>query len=275
MDVIAAEDTRRTGKLLQLLDIETARANARMGGSGAGRPSLVSHHEHNTRRRVPDLVARCRAGASVAVVSDAGTPGIADPGMQLAQACAEAGVRVVPVPGPCAAVAALSVAGFPCAEFVFFGFLPRKGAALQRKAEELAAEPRTCVFYEAPHRALQTASVLAGASAAHATRQVLVARELTKLHEELFRGTLAQWAAHLEARPPRGEFTVVLAALEPKGAVELAEEAEESLDAAARDVASMVASGAQPLSSAVKEVAKASGVSKKELYKRALEDREK
>ena len=154
---------------------------------GIPRKTLLSHHEHNWRTRVPDLISRAQAGQSIAVVSDAGTPGIADPGMQLAAACTAADVPVLPVPGACAAVTALSVTGFECSEFVFMGFLPRRGAALRAKLAELAAEPRTLIFYEAPHRITQTFRELVGLgeAAVVGNRSCLVAREITKLHEEL------------------------------------------------------------------------------------------
>ncbi|CAM9318157.1 unnamed protein product [Ectocarpus sp. 4 AP-2014] len=215
-DVIAAEDTRTTGSLLKLLGVERK-----------GR--LVSHHDHNTKRRVPEIVEAARGGKSVAVVSDAGTPGISDPGMELAAACAAEGLRVVPVPGACAAVAAVSVAGFPSHEFVFFGFVSgKRGSAVRRrKLAEIAQEPRTCVMYESPHRIADTLGGLLKASCpppsehlggrsgtdsggshqgnetpvpseaqlAAGRRPVVLARELTKLHEDIFRGTLAEAVA--------------------------------------------------------------------------------
>ena len=287
VDVIAAEDTRRTGRLLQLLGISTARSSAKtagvaagLGGSseevaGTGRgPILMSHHEHNTRSRVPQLVSRAQAGQSIAVVSDAGTPGIADPGLELARGCAAAGVPVVPVPGPCAAVAALSVAGFPCAEFVFFGFLPKRGSPLTKKVAEMCAEKRTFIFYEAPHRVASTVALLC-AQPALANREVLFARELTKLHEELFRGSLQDASAWLAAKPggkPKGEFTVVLSAPPAASIEEQALEAESSLVEAAREVAGLVAAETLSMSMAVKEVARSRGVSKKALYSLALRD---
>ena len=269
VDLIAAEDTRTTGLLLQAL--------------GLGKKRQVSHHQHNAAGRVPDLVRRARdEQLSIAVVSDAGTPGVSDPGSELAAACWAAGVPLVPVPGACAAVAAVSVAGFPSTEFVFYGFLPAKGGKARRaKVAEVAAQDKPSVLYEAPHRVLRTLAELVEAARevdgeeVGARREVLCARELTKLHEELFRGTLSEAVARFEARPPRGEFTLVVAGRGGVGVGMLAGASVEEREEAAKGLLrGLMAGGAEggslSASEAAKKVAKDVGLSKGEVYKLAL-----
>jgi 16S rRNA (cytidine1402-2'-O)-methyltransferase len=190
---IAAEDTRHTGKLLQHFQIAT--------------PQL-SYHEHNQASRIPDLRARLQAGEAIALVSDAGMPGISDPGYELVQACAEVGIPVVPIPGASAVVTALSASGLPSNQFVFEGFLPPKGQARRDRLEALAVEMRTLVLYESPHRLRQTLQDLA--ETLGSDRPITLARELTKLHEEFWRGTIATAIEHHQARDPQGEFTLVI-----------------------------------------------------------------
>lgn len=194
-DTIACEDTRRTRALL-----------SHLGVSGAGR--LVAVHDHNEAASVGDVLRRLDRGQRVAVVTDAGMPGISDPGERLVAAAAAAGHAVEVVPGPSALVAALVVSGLSTSRFCFEGFLPRKGAARSQRLAEVAAEPRTVVLFEAPPRVRQTVADLIGA--AGADRRVTVARELTKLHEEVWRGTLAGAVDHLASREPRGEYVLVL-----------------------------------------------------------------
>ncbi|MGH9283595.1 MAG: 16S rRNA (cytidine(1402)-2'-O)-methyltransferase, partial [Acidimicrobiales bacterium] len=216
VDLIAAEDTRRTRTLLAKYDIPTP---------------TTSYFEHNKLRRGPELVGRLRAGARVALVTDAGTPGISDPGFHLVRLAREAGVPVVPIPGASAVVAALSAAGLPGDRFVFEGFLPRRGAARRQRVAALAGERRALVLYEAPHRVVATVDDLLAACGPE--RPVAVARELTKLHEEVWRGTLAGAAEHLATVPPRGEYVLVLeGAPEPPAATD--EEIEEALTARLR-----------------------------------------
>jgi 16S rRNA (cytidine1402-2'-O)-methyltransferase len=192
--VIAAEDTRTAAKLCARHGITTP---------------LLSLHEHNEAARAESLVARLRAGDSVALVSDAGTPGISDPGARLVRAVADAGLRVESVPGPCALVAAAALSGLPADRFVFEGFLPARPAERRRAIEALRAEPRTLVFYEAPHRVIETLRDLA---ACLGPREAAAARELTKVHEEVLRGTLPGLAETLAARgEPKGEFVLVVA----------------------------------------------------------------
>lgn len=196
-DLVAAEDTRTTRKLLSRYELSA---------------KLISHHAHSTPEAVARLVERLTAGANVALVSEAGTPGISDPGLPLVEAALAAGIRVEPVPGPSAVIAALSVAGLPTGRFAFEGFLPAKGKERRRRLAELSSERRTVVLYEAPHRLLRTLEEL---RAELGERRVVVARELTKQFEEFFRGTLTEARDHFTRGERRGEFTLVIAGVEP------------------------------------------------------------
>ena len=194
-NLIAAEDTRHTGALLQAV--------------GLSRP-MVSLHEHNESGRVPELVARLEAGEVIALVSDAGTPLLSDPGFELVRAAAARGIKVQAIPGPSAITAALAVAGLPTDRFCFEGFLPAQAGERRARLGGLASESRTLVFFEAPHR---IAAFLADSSEIFgADRNVAVTRELTKLHETIYRGTLAELAARArdEENFARGEITVVV-----------------------------------------------------------------
>jgi len=257
VDIVASEDTRRTGRLLQYLN--------------AGKKRQISHHEHNWKGRVPQLIALAREeGRSIAVVSDAGTPGIADPGTPLARACAEAGVPAIPIPGPCAAAAALSVAGVYASEYVFFGFLPAKrGTARTAKLREVLEERRTSVFYEAPHRLEHTLREMVEISAAAAgRREIVCARELTKLHESFFRGTVQEAWAHFSApgTAPRGEFTVVLGPRE-----EEAPDGEAAAALATRRLRELMAEGVSTSRAVKAVVQEVKGLKKAEVYNLALE----
>ncbi|HEX8758255.1 MAG TPA: 16S rRNA (cytidine(1402)-2'-O)-methyltransferase [Steroidobacteraceae bacterium] len=193
---IAAEDTRHTGALLQAL--------------GIARP-LLSLHAHNETRRVPEILARLAAGETIALVSDAGTPLLSDPGYELVQAAAEAGIAVEAIPGPSAITTALAVAGLPVSRFCFEGFLPARERERRAHISLLAAEPRTLVFFEAPHRIAATLTDLAAELGGD--RRAVVARELTKAHETIYRGTLSELAheAGCEDNFQRGEITIVVA----------------------------------------------------------------
>jgi 16S rRNA (cytidine1402-2'-O)-methyltransferase len=193
--VIAAEDTRHTGTLLKAFGIATP---------------LVSLHEHNEAARTPELLERMLRGAAIALVSDAGTPAISDPGFELVRAAAAAGLEIIAVPGPCAAVAALSVGALPTDRFCFEGFLPARGAARRARLQQLGAEPRTLVFYESPHRVRDTLADCAAAFGA--ARPATVTRELTKLHETIYRGTLEQLTARAvsDADFTRGEIVLLV-----------------------------------------------------------------
>lgn len=194
-DVIACEDTRRTRQLL-----------SHEGIAAGGR--LVTVNDHTEAAQVHALLARLDAGERVALVTDAGMPAVSDPGERLVAAAAAAGHRVEVVPGPSAALAALVVSGLPTGRFCFEGFLPRKGRARAERLAELAVERRTTVVFEAPHRVRQTIADLG--EVVDPLRRVVIARELTKAFEEVWRGTLADAGIHLAATEPRGEYVVVL-----------------------------------------------------------------
>jgi 16S rRNA (cytidine1402-2'-O)-methyltransferase len=193
VDVVACEDTRHTGRLLSGLGIKNR---------------LLSLHEHNERRRIPGLMAELEGGADVALVSDAGTPLLSDPGYPLVRAAIENGYTVVPIPGPSAALSALVASGLPPYPFTFCGFPPPKRARRQRFFARFATLGHTLVYFEGPHRILAS---LSDAREALGDRQAAVARELTKLHEEVLRGSLSEIEATLSARPSmKGEFCVVI-----------------------------------------------------------------
>jgi 16S rRNA (cytidine1402-2'-O)-methyltransferase len=194
-DLIAAEDTRHTAALLK--------------AAGIGAP-LISLHEHNESRRVRELLARLAAGETLALVSDAGTPLLSDPGFELVRAAAQAGFEVQVIPGPSAITAALAVAGLPTDRFCFEGFPPSRASERRRALAALAHEPRTLVFFEAPHRILATLTDMAAAFGG--TRQAVIARELTKAHETLYRGTLDELRvrARTQEHVQRGEITLVV-----------------------------------------------------------------
>jgi 16S rRNA (cytidine1402-2'-O)-methyltransferase len=242
--VVAAEDTRRTGLLLRELGLE--------------RP-LIALHEHNERARTAELVARLAAGESVALVSDAGTPLVSDPGYRLVGAALGAGVEVTPVPGACAAIAALSAAGLPTDRFCFEGFLPARAAARRRRLAELAAESRTLVLYEAPHRLADCLADLAGTCGE--SRRACVARELTKRFETFYRGSLGELARRAagDADMQRGEAVVIV------------EGAAETDPASARlDESLVVLLKYLPPSSAAAAAAGLTGARRSDAYARAL-----
>lgn len=193
VDLVAAEDTRRTRKLLAHYGIVTR---------------MISYHEHNEFSRTPEILEILESGRDVALVSDAGMPGISDPGRYLIEHALSAGMPVVPVPGPSAILAALVVSGFPADEFAFVGFLPRKGRQRREALERLAVENRAVVLYESPHRLVRTLSDLHGVIGGD--RRVAVARELTKVYEEVVRGTLTEVLALFDTREVKGEITVVI-----------------------------------------------------------------
>jgi len=250
--LIAAEDTRHTGTLLKHLDVTTP---------------LLSLHEHNEAQRTPDLISRLRAGASIALMSDAGTPAISDPGFELVRAAAAAGIDIVAVPGPCAAVAALSIAAQPTDRFCFEGFLPARGSARRARLESLKLEPRTLVFYESPHRVAET---LEDCAAAFGTeRAATAAREITKLHETTYRGSLGELAARAAADADfaRGEIVLVVAGAPAQAAV-----AEGGADGhgGALDRVLSVLLAELPLKQAARLAAQIVQVRDNETYKRAL-----
>ncbi len=204
-DLICCEDTRRTGRLLQAM--------------GIGRRDLRVVNEHTEHAEADRIVGLVAGGSTVVLVSDAGMPAVSDPGQLLVAAVAAAGLAIEVVPGPTAAVSALAGSGFASRRWCFEGFLPRKGKERTERLASVAAEERTVVLYEAPHRLERTVADLAGVCGG--TRRVTFAREITKLYESWWRGTLAEAGAHLADEPPRGEFVVVLDGAEPAPEVEL------------------------------------------------------
>jgi 16S rRNA (cytidine1402-2'-O)-methyltransferase len=246
VDLILAEDTRHTGRLLAHL------------GSEVPQRSL---HEHNEEQRTGEVLARLQAGERVALVSDAGTPAVSDPGYRLVAACVAAGLRVEPIPGPSAVLAALVASGLPTDRFAFDGFLPRKGGARRQRLAELAREPRTIVLFAAPHRVAQDLEDLAAALGAD--RPATLGRELTKLHEEVRHGTLASLAAGAEDGV-RGEVTLVIGG-RPRQASTPPQD-----DELARRVGDLVAAGGNK-KDAIAEVARAAGVPKRTVYQAVLD----
>jgi 16S rRNA (cytidine1402-2'-O)-methyltransferase len=193
VDLILAEDTRTSGKLLKHFEIST---------------QMISHHMHNEHKTVEGLVKRMQAGETIALISDAGTPAISDPGFLLTRACVEAGIEVDCLPGATAFVPALVNSGLPNDKFVFEGFLPVKKGR-QTRFLLLAEETRTMIFYESPHKLVKTLGHFAEFFGAD--RQVSVSREITKLHEETIRGTVTEVLAHYTKKPPKGEIVIILA----------------------------------------------------------------
>ena len=246
-ELVAAEDTRRTGQLLTTL--------------GLSRP-LVSLHEHNERERIDELLEKLRAGARIALVSDAGTPLLSDPGFELVRRVSQEGMSVVAVPGPSAITAALSIAGLPTERFSFEGFLPARLGERRARLGELAGETRTLVFFEAPHRIAESLEDMAAGFGT--TRRAAVARELTKVFETVYRGTLADLAAQArsDANFTRGEITVVV-----EGAPRVASDAPRAeLDATLTVLLSELAP-----SKAAALAARLTGAKRNEAYARALE----
>jgi 16S rRNA (cytidine1402-2'-O)-methyltransferase len=246
VDLVLAEDTRRTGRLLQHV------------GSEVPQRSL---HEHNERERIDEVLARIAAGERLALVSDAGTPAVSDPGYRLLAACAAAGVRIEVIPGPSAALTALVASGLPTDRVAFEGFLPRKGGARRERLAELATEPRTMVLFVSPHRVADDLADLA--SALGEARPAAMARELTKLHEEVRRGTLGEIRDGV-TDGVRGEVTVVIAGAPSAEASDLSDE--DLVDRVRELVATGVAKKA-----AIAGVAAAAGVQKRRVYQAVLD----
>ncbi|HEX6912127.1 MAG TPA: 16S rRNA (cytidine(1402)-2'-O)-methyltransferase [Longimicrobium sp.] len=249
VDVVLAEDTRRTGVMLKLLDIRTR---------------LVSAHEHNEASRASTVVEILREGRDVALVTDAGTPLLSDPGARIVREVVEAGYDVVPIPGASALLAALVASGIDAGTFTFLGFPPRKGGSRAEMMEEIAGSPRAVVLYESPNRVGRLLRDLA--EAAGGERRVCVARELTKLHEEFWRGTLAQGAARYEDAEVLGEVVVVVEG-RPRDAAR-----EEEVDAlAAHAIAKALLGQGQSASAVAKELRRRMGISRNDAYRIAQE----
>ena len=249
-DLICCEDTRRTRTLLSAMDLRAA-----------GR--LVSLHEHNERDRTASVLDAVAQGKAVVVVSDAGTPGISDPGSRLVKAALDAGLHVSTVPGPSAVLAALVISGLTTDRFVMEGFLPRRGPERTKQIASLRGEERTCVLFESPRRLRATLVELA--EALGDSRQAVVARELTKIHEETLRGSLAELARNLEGVEVRGEVVLLLAGAEPLEGAVIDDEAILSAVRRARE------NGAS-LRDAAAMVAEALGVQRRRVYELALSE---
>jgi 16S rRNA (cytidine1402-2'-O)-methyltransferase len=248
-DLIACEDTRQTQKLLHHYGI---------------RKEMVSYHEHNELTRSPELVIELEQGAQIALVSDAGTPGISDPGNRLVTLCLRHHIPVVPIPGPSALVAALAASGLPTEEFLFVGFLPARAGARRKALDALKAESRTLIFYEAPHRVVET---LADASEILGARPAVIAREVTKIHEEFLRGPLAELLESARRRAPRGEITLLIGPGDPQ-----MQQVDVSVSLKER-VAQLEAEGGVDRKAALKQAARERGLGKREAYKQLLMER--
>lgn len=243
VDLIAAEDTRQARKLLDRYQVDTP---------------LTSYHEHNKETKIPRLLEALAAG-DLAVVSDSGTPALNDPGFELVRAAVRAGHRVSPIPGPSAPVAALVASGLPTDTFLYLGYLPRRSTDRRKHLKDIAGQPYTLIFLETPHRIL---AALEDLEAELGDRQVAIGRELTKLHEEIFRGTLAEARAHYAETSPRGEFTLVVAG----AAQEEGRWTEAQLQGA-------LAASDDPPSQLARRLSAESGWPRKEIYQRILEAR--
>ena len=250
-DFIAAEDTRVTLKLLNHLGIKK---------------SLVSYYEHNKAAQGSRIVERILGGETCALVSDAGSPAISDPGEDLVKQCAAAGISVCAIPGPCAAITALSISGQATGRFCFEGFLSTAKKSRREHLESLKSEQRTMIFYEAPHKLLTTLSDMAEVFGGD--RPLSLCRELTKLHEEVVRTTLSEALERYTENPPKGEFVLIVAGAKPEE-----KEIPSETDAAAR-LAELIAQGLSR-KDAVKQAAKELGLSKNAVYEIALKDSEK
>jgi 16S rRNA (cytidine1402-2'-O)-methyltransferase len=248
-DLIACEDTRQTQKLLQHYGIHK---------------ELVSYHGHNELTRASELVIQLEEGAQVALVSDAGTPVVSDPGHRLVTLCLRHHIPVVPIPGPSAFVAALAASGMPTEEFSFVGFLPSRAGARRKKLQELKSEPRALVLYEAPHRLAET---LADAAEILGARAAVIAREITKIHEEFLRGTLGELRDAAKQREPRGEITLLIGP-------ETAEQAKAVPSVSLRKrVEQLESQLGLDRKAALKQAARERGLGKREAYKQLLLER--
>jgi len=248
--VIACEDTRHTGKLLHHFGIDT---------------KSISYHEHNEKERADELIGLLKKGSDVAVVSDAGTPAISDPGFRLVRAAIENDINVVPIPGPSALIAALVAAGLPTDEFYFAGFLPARTLARQQRLRELTAIPGTLIFYEAPHR---LAAALKDAHAVLGEREAVVARELTKLHEEVRRGRLSDLAQHYANEDPRGEIVLLI----DRNVID-SEDKQAGAQKSVAEIVSQFENEGLDHRAALKKAARELGLSRAEAYRRLVAER--
>lgn len=247
-DFIAAEDTRVALRLLNHLELKKP---------------LVSYYEHNKEGSGPKIVARILTGQRCALVSDAGSPAISDPGEDLVRLCAEAGIPVTAIPGPCAAITALSISGLPTGRFCFEGFLSTNKKSRQAHLDGLRSETRTMIFYEAPHKLTATLADLSAVFGAE--RRISLCRELTKLHEEVLRTTLGEAAAYYAEHAPRGEFVLIV-----EGAAPLTPETVSEADAL-EAVRALIGQGLSR-KDAVRRVSEQTGIPKNELYNAAVRE---
>ena len=241
VDLIAAEDTRRTGKLLQHLQIDTPQ---------------ISYHEHSHESRIEELLERIQQGASIALVTDAGMPSISDPGVQLVRAAIALGVTVIPIPGGTAVVSALAASGLPTDRFVFEGFLPQKEKDRLSRLESIRNETRTVVLYEAPHRIVKTLTELAKIMGEE--RAIVLARELTKIHEEFWRGNIGDAIALYRKRQPKGEYTIVLQGIAETNLIVTEAELKQELQ--------QLLNQGMTRSQASRQLAKLTSLSRREIY---------
>lgn len=247
VDLIGAEDTRHTGKLLHHFEIKTP---------------MISYHQHNYQTRIAEFIPRLQQGENIALVTDAGTPAISDPGYNLVRACIEENINVVPIPGANAAINGLIVSGLPTERFVFEGFLPTKKKVRDALLSELETEKRTMIFYEAPHRLRKTLQLFKEVFGD--SRQITLARELTKLHEDFWRGTVQGAIALYQNKEPRGEYTIIVAGNSEFGERDLStQEIEEKLR--------HLTEKGMSKSEACQELAKHTSLSRREIYRLSLE----
>lgn len=251
-DLVACEDTRQTLKLLTHFDLKKR---------------LVSYHEHNEMMRAPEIVIELEQGAKVALVSDAGTPAISDPGHRLVSLCVRHGIKVVPIPGASALITALAASGMPIDEFAFVGFLPARPADRKKALTKLAAEPRIIAIYEAPHRILE---MLEDAVEILGNRPAVIAREVTKLHEEFLRGRLAELIEASRKKMPRGEFTILIGPRDGAETQTTNATVSENTMPLARRVEDIILERGVDRKTALKQAARERGLTRREAYKQLL-----
>lgn len=250
VDLIAAEDTRHTRKLLSYHHVDGP---------------LISYHEHNEQERTPQLIRQLLDGRSLAVVSNAGTPSVSDPGYRLIQAAVQAGIRVVSIPGAAAAITALSGAGLPTDSFIFVGFLPKKKKRRTDQLLKLAEEPRTLIFYESPQR---VGALIDELAEIFGDRPAVLGREMTKVHEEFLRGNLAELSADLKRRASvRGECTLLIGGRQ-RGPAQIT-------TAVTGKIQKALSTSGKRLSEVVKEIAADTGLSRSKVYEEALKMKKK
>lgn len=245
--IIAAEDTRHTQKLLHRYDIHTHQ---------------TSYHDHNKEEKGEILISKLHEGNDVALVSDAGTPGISDPGYYLIKRAIEENIKIIPIPGPTASIAALSISGLPTDAFVFEGFLPAKKTARQKRLKEISTERRTIIVFEAPHRALST---LKDILEIFGDRKIVLTRELTKIFEEVIRGRVSDVIARIEGRRLKGEVTLIV-----EGSVDKAEETEAEIPDLREYLKMLIGEKGLSLKDAVSKVSHDLNIPRNRVYKEAL-----